>query len=334
MTTGLGDGEQAAEQARAWLVCLASGAMTAGELSRFEAWLQQSPCHERAFDRERAFWHRLAALEPTFERLARSSAEPGSAQDEARARRPMGLCRRASLVAPLSILGALAACLLLLVIAPEISTALRADYASGSDGIRQVALPDGSQATLNRNSAIRLRFGPAQRRVELLEGEAYFEVAPDPRRPFQVQALGGVSEALGTAYAVRRDAEGASVAVTEGQVAVSTEGQPDQGIALKAGEGVRYASDGRLGERFAVNGERGLAWRQGRVVFVDRPLAEALQELERYHPGRILLLGEGGAYRPISGVVDLDRLADGIAALAATHGLTAYQVTPFLTVLR
>ena len=71
-----------------------------------------------------------------------------------------------------------------------------------------------------------------------------------------------------------------------------------------------------------------------RPVLVDRPLPEALAELERYHPGRILLLSGGRTASPVSGVIDLDRLDEGLAALAATHGLTAHRLTPYLTVLR
>ncbi len=83
-----------------------------------------------------------------------------------------------------------------------------------------------------------------------------------------------------------------------------------------------------------MNGDDALAWRNGKVVFTDRPLADALAELERYHRGRILLLGAGRAYQSISGVIDLDKLDEGIAALAATHGLTVVHLTPYLTLLR
>jgi transmembrane sensor len=234
----------------------------------------------------------------------------------------------------LSGVAALAACLLLFALAPEISIALRADYVGDTKGITTIDLPDSSRVTLNRDSAIRLHFGNGLRQVELLRGEAFFEVRPDPQRPFQVLAEGGVSEAVGTTYAVRRGEAGVTVAVSEGRVAVTAGGGPAPAIALRAGEGLRYAADGRLGGKFPLDVERELAWRRGKVVFVDRPLAEALAELERYHPGEILLLGDEHGFQPISGVVDLDRLDQGIAALAATHGLSAFRLTPYLTVLR
>jgi transmembrane sensor len=326
------DDDTISEQARHWLVRLASGGMTGDELAAFETWLGRSDAHARAFADERVFWQRLSALEATFERL--EPAADRKAHPTARLpRQPAPHRRRAAVFCV-----AAAACLLLFLVAPHLAphlaTTLRADYVSGADRTVAVTLPDGSRATLNRNSAIRVDYGDAVRRVELLQGEVFVEVRPNPARPFRVFAGRGVSEAVGTAYAVGRLVRGTRVAVAEGRVAVTGDGEPDRTVSLRAGEGVRY-DDGRfVGGKFAMNGDDAIAWRNGKIVFTDRPLADALAELERYHRGRILLLGTGQAYEPISGVIDLDKLDEGIAALAATHGLTIMHLTPYLTVLR
>jgi transmembrane sensor len=315
-----------AEQARAWVVRLASGEVSEDELAALKAWLGRSALHLSAFEAERAFWQRLDPLQDTFERLEAAERGPRPA-----APRPL---RRHLVRGGLAAAVALAACLLLLVFDPELSTALRADYSSGSAAIRSVTLPDGSRVTLDRNSAIALDFSAGLRRVALLQGEAYFEVMPDVARPFQVLAAGGVSEAVGTAYAVRLRDAGVRVAVTEGRVAVTAEAAPGVTRDLLAGQALRYSDSGPPGEATALDRARALAWRQGRVVLVERPLAAALAELERYHPGRILLLEGDRPAAPVSGVIDLDRLDEGIAALAATHGLTVHRLTPYLTVLR
>jgi len=229
---------------------------------------------------------------------------------------------------------ALAACLLLAVFAPQITTRLQADYVSGSDSVLVVALDDGSRVTLDRNSAIAVEFTAQRRTVEVLAGEAYFEVSKDPARPFDVVAGGGVSEAVGTAYAVRVGDGGARVAVTEGRVAVHLAGAPDRQRPLGAGNALCYGAEDGVSEPFPLDGARALAWRDGKVVFAGRPLAEALAELDRYRSGRILLWGSGQNLRPVSGVIDLDRLDEGLQALATTHGLTVVSISPFLTVLR
>ena len=317
---------ETAERARAWVVRLASGEMSEDELAALKAWLGRSALHLSAFEAERAFWQRLDPLQETFERLEAAERGPQPATLRPRRRHVV----RGGLAAAV----ALAACLLLLAFAPELSIALRADYSSGSASIRSVILPDGSRVTLDRNSAVALDFSAGLRRVELLQGEAYFEVMPDAARPFRVLAAGGVSEAVGTAYAVRLRDVGARVAVTEGRVAVTAEAAPGVTRDLLAGQALRYSDSGPPGEAVALDGPGALAWRQGRVVLVERPLAAALAELERYHPGRIVLLEGDRPAAPVSGVIDLDRLDEGIAALAATHGLTVHHLTPYLTVLR
>jgi transmembrane sensor len=318
------DGEDSdlAEQARGWVVRLASGAMTDDDLAALYAWLGESARHARAFEAERAFWQRLGPLAVTFERLERT--------DEPVRVRP----RRRGLRVAFPAAVALAACLLLLAFVPDLATALRADLRSGGGAVLTATLPDGSRVVLDRNSAIAVAFDAGQRRVELLEGEAFFEVTRDAARPFRVAAAGGISEALGTAYAVRLEHDGARVAVVEGRVAVSADTAPGVRREVTAGKALRYTEAGRFSPLATLGAGRALAWRQGRVVLVDRPLPEALAELERYHPGRIVLLADARSAAPVSGIIDLDRLDEGIAALAATHGLTAHRLTPYLTVLR
>ena len=314
--------DDVAEQARAWVVRLASGTMADNERAALLAWLAESQSHARAFEAEHAFWQRLDPLQETFERLERAEATP---QHPQRFRGP-----RVAIASAL----ALAACLLLLVFAPQLAIVLKADHVSGGAAVLAVTLPDGSRLTLDRNSAIRVAYDNSQRAVELLQGEAFVEVTPDAARPFRLLAAGGVSEALGTAYAVRLEEDGARVAVTEGRVAVRSTARLAETRDLTAGQALRYDDGGRLGKPYGFDRARALAWRQDRVVLVDRPLDEALAELDRYQPGRILLIGGGRKSVPVTGVIDLDRLDEGLAALAATHGLTVHRLTPFLTVLR
>lgn len=311
-----------AEQARAWVVRLASGEMDDRARAELRAWLTNSEAHARAFEAERTFWQRLDPLQVTFERLERA---------EAAAPRPRRF--RGPRVAAAAAL-ALAACLLLLVFAPQLAIFLNADHASGGAAVLAVDLPDGSRVTLDRNSAIRVAYDEGQRVVELLQGEAFVEVVADPERPFRVLAAGAVSEALGTAYAVRLAQGGARVAVSEGHVAVRS-GTPGGDVRqLTAGQALTYDAAGRLGAPYAFNPAHAMAWRQDRVVLVERPLDEALAELDRYRRGRILLIDGERESVPVTGVIDLDRLDEGLAALAATHGLSVHNLTPFLTVLR
>ena len=135
-------------------------------------------------------------------------ASTTSTRFRAHAPSPTARPRRVFWSRPRLALGAaLATCLLLLVLVPSAShlpARLLADYSTGPGGQRTVALPDGSVAILNTDSAIDVDYGRERRMVKLLYGEAHFEVAKDAQRPFQVLAVGGRTTAVGTAFAVPR----------------------------------------------------------------------------------------------------------------------------------
>ncbi|HYE37039.1 FecR family protein [Methylocaldum sp.] len=134
--------------------------------------------------------------------------------------------------------------------------ALRADFRTAKGEIRAVLLPDGSRATLNADSAVALRFEDSVRRIELLRGEAFFEVAKDTARPFVVASGEGETKAVGTTFTVRQSKEKTEVAMLEGVVEAST---VRQRLSLKAGQVASLQPDGQIVLR---NGGIGPARRQ------------------------------------------------------------------------
>ncbi|MGO1119214.1 FecR family protein [Rhodovibrionaceae bacterium A322] len=347
-----------ADEARDWLVRLTSGDVTERDLSAFKLWLAQSASHEAAFDRERSLWQELSALEPAFAVLesadqkvqptresqgistaSRFPARPGTQRrlvSKGRAVPRLDRWRMRPFHAV-----ALAACLLVacvgLIAGPNLAITLKADHHTGFAEVAALTLPDGSQVTLNRNSALEVLFSDAKRQVRVLRGEAYFEVASNPDRPFEVLAGEGGSRAVGTAYAVRRTDRGVRVVVTEGQVAVSghsqIQAQTQISAALSAGQAVRYDASGTLGEVYELSEDVALAWRRGRFVFVRQPLSDVIATLQNYHQGRIAVLS-GNLDQEVSGSINLDSLTDGLSALAATQDLSVFEISPFLTVVR
>ena len=307
------------EAARNWVTRLASGDMDDAEMARFKAWLAADPGHRRAFDEARALWQRAGAVEDVF----------------TISHRPWH--RRAAIRAGLAV-GALAASLALVVGFDDMTSSLRADYATAAGAQRSVTLADGSTVHLNTDSAIALRFTEGERRVELLRGEALFDVARDSERPFRVLAQGGVTQAIGTAFVVRDEGERVVVSVTAGHVAVTSpeaDAAPTTAtLAAKAGERVAYRHSEAPQFVGAVAPADAAPWRDGRLVMEGVPLANAIAELDRYKPGRILLLGDPSRYRPVSGVFALDQLGQALDGLAATHNLQVIHLTEYLLILR
>lgn len=318
MTGGTRDRGEVGRMARGWVVRLSSGDMTDAEMQRLKGWLAESGVHRTAFETERRFWHELAELRDDFAPERFTAAPTG------------GWRVRWRLAA---VGGALAACVALLLAWPAIGVAFLADFQSPVGAQRSVPLPDGSVVHLNTDSAIDVEFAADERRIELLQGEALFEVKADPGRPFRVIANDGETRAVGTAFNVRIDDARTHVLVTEGQVAVSSPAAVGLTVDVRAGEETRYRRGAAPHPPAPSRPGRSVPWRRGKIVIARMPLSAALAELDRYRHGRIVLLG-GDADRPVSGVFDIGHIDEAVDALAATQGLEVYTVTPFLTLLR
>jgi transmembrane sensor len=206
----------------------------------------------------------------------------------------------------------------------------RADYATATGATRHIVLEDGSKVQLNTDSALQVQMEQGERKVRLLRGEAWFEVAPDASRPFVIRAGSGQVKVVGTRFSVARVGPHTRVKVEQGRVEVAAaSGQP---VLLTPGKAVEYDASG-LGAVHPVEAGA-FAWRQRQLVFIQQPLGEVLDELNRYWPGQTLLLGDALRERKVSGVYEIDKPDAVLKALTHTLGLRADHYTPYLRVLR
>lgn len=151
-------------------------------------------------------------------------------------------------------------------------------------------LPDGTQAELAPSSTLRLpaTYGAHDRTVELI-GEAVFTVTHDEQRPFAVRTARFVARDLGTRFVVRAYAEDstAEVVVAEGVVAVTRESpaarHASDSIVLGRGERMQLAADGRLAVARDVRLDGYFGWTEGRLVFREVRLGDAVTRLARWH---------------------------------------------------
>jgi len=316
--------ERLSRIARDWVIRLASGHMTEAELRRFKEWLAEHPSHQRVFDDERAFWQQLEPLEAVIP--ANHGTERLATIRKRRVRRHWRVV----------ISGAAAAGLAGLLFYQDIRLFLSADHRTATGQQQIVRLPDGGVAHLNTDTAIAVSYMEHERRIELLKGEAFFEVVPNTRAPFRVLTEGGVTQAVGTAFAVHAQDRQATVTVTEGIVDVATKvagtDQPasvtvhkDQQTHYRVGEAPRIAT--------AIDGHSAVAWTRGGIVIDKKPFAEAMAELDRYRPGRIVVLADPARTKLVSGRFILQGLDDAVTALARTQGLTVVRLTPYLVLI-
>lgn len=166
-------------------------------------------------------------------------------------------------------------------------------YRSAIGDTKAVSLADGSTITLNTNSAIHVALTAAERRIDLDRGEAFFEVAKDPHRPFIVSTAGKRIVAVGTKFSVFRGDLDTRVVVTEGQVKVE---ELRGGVAvgpvtqLPAGSIAQAGSAGVLVKHSSVaEAETYVSWRSGYISFRETDLAAAVAEFNRYNQKQLVI---------------------------------------------
>jgi transmembrane sensor len=163
-----------------------------------------------------------------------------------------------------------------------------------------------------------VRFSADARIVELLEGQAQFSVAKDPARPFKVQAGAKTIVAVGTVFDVDYVDSQVHVAMVEGRVAVLT--QTNRGAAaappsdsrasdlspieLSAGEALLVGANGVATVLAHADVEAATAWRQGKVVFHDETMSDAVRRLNRYSRQQVVIDDLELGRMKVSGVFD------------------------------
>lgn len=185
---------------------------------------------------------------------------------------------------------AIAASLLIVIACTWAFLASPQRYATAIGEQRSVVLNDGSVVTLNTSSTIQVKLTKAVRTIQLLSGEALFQVAHDKARPFDVVAGNTTVRAVGTQFNVDRRASTTTVTVVEGKVSVESGSEnpvgktPDAGtsIPVSAGEGVTVSPRVKP-HATAANVATATAWTQRRLIFEHRPLGEVAAEFNRYN---------------------------------------------------
>jgi transmembrane sensor len=170
----------------------------------------------------------------------------------------------------------------------------RGVYEAGIGEQRVIALEDGSQIDLNARSRLRVRFTDGERSVDLISGQALFRVAKDKTRPFVVRSGDTSVRAVGTQFDVYRKPAGTIVTVVEGSVAVAPTKAPalvGNVAVLTAGQQIVVTSSTLPEPRFA-DIAIATAWTQQRLAFSRAPLAEVVEEFNRYNKRQLFIKDE------------------------------------------
>lgn len=233
---------------------------------------------------------------------------------------------------------AIAATLVLVILAPRLLTIVRGPaaptaYQTGVGGLKEVHLADGSTITLGGQTKLLVAFAAQRRTVNLVQGQAWFKVVHDSRRPFIVAAGDGTIEDVGTAFLVTRESDRVIVTVTEGEVEVSPQraqsipnplltARPHlMPIRVGGGEEIEFGDNGALGSIRPADAGAATGWTHGQLTFDDQPLRYVIETMDRYSSRRIVVGREAGALR-FSGIVFDNEIDDWLRSLGAIFPVT------------
>lgn len=316
------------DEACTWFVEMRAGDVDDAGRRGFDSWLRKSPEHLRAYLEISEIWddaplvrcERTGSREALIDRakdsgdvlalgqtLSRRKAEtPGAHSGRLHHERYGPPKLIAAAVVALAVIGALVA-----------YQAYRAPtYATGTGEQRTVTLADGSRVELNSRTRLRVRYTAQERDVDLVEGQALFRVAKNPKRPFIVRSGDVLVRAVGTQFDVDRTHKGTTVTVVEGRVVVrrldakdllpppplaASPRPPLQAVVLDAGEEVTASGVAPLLPARA-NINAATAWTRGTLVFEGTRLSEVIEDFNRQNERQLIIHDPSLKDMRISGV--------------------------------
>lgn len=277
--------DQVLDAASRWVATLKRGPLSRRNQQALKAWLEQDARHAAALELMMDVWE---GVEPLKDRPV---AVVTRARDRARRR------KAAWTWVPAGALALATAAAVLFVAVPLQSRS----YVTAVGEARSIVLPDHSVVWLNTDTALKVSYTGLRRSLRLERGEAEFKVAHEALRPFLVSTPNATVRATGTDFSVRYDTTGASrVVLVQGAVRVSG---PSEGeaVPLRAGYSLFAPASGPF-QLAKADPQVELAWRQGQLVFDQRPIAEVVQEFARYGGIQVRFADEAVKRVRISGV--------------------------------
>jgi transmembrane sensor len=280
------------EQAEHWFLRRRAPDCSAEERHACDAWINASPEHAAAYLRTQMLWDDLDLLADDPE-IARWRAEVRVNETPPK-RRFLGWAIGLSFAV-------LSACLALGLRYQQSESPRPAakEYATTPGEQRVLALEDGSHLTLNTDTRIRVRMDAKSRDVELLRGEALFDVAHETERPFHVRTGDITVTDIGTSFDIHNDATTTQITLISGLAEVTRNGDTN---AVELTPGDQLVSDTSTWHKQTVSDLASVTeWTSGHLVFHATPLRDAVAKINRYDKGRIVIADRSLETLQISG---------------------------------
>ena len=342
-----------AEQAAEWFVANRVNALSEATRLAFMTWLRTSPVHVEEYlgmatvarDLRAAGPDPLVSLEALLAQARREGSDKATSPDPTNPwhRRLWQSAWTPVVAVSAAVLAAIAVGFVVLSAGGLDLLGLGKTYATAHGEHRSLRLADGSALQLNTESTIRVRFTNRERLVEIVGGQAFFQVAHDVRRRFRVSAGGADLIAVGTQFDVAMRARTVVVTVVEGQIAVFSGQAPAPrsgaaaaigGLTVRATQQVRLESGVVSAQPAVVDLHQVEAWLRDQIVFEQRALGEVADEFNRYARTPIEIRDASLRALVVSGVFDTHDTASFVAFLQTIDGVTVVRTPTRIYVLK
>jgi len=316
------------EEAAYWLSALRDQPSPA-LLNRWEKWLAV-PANRQAFDQAQQIWELMDQITPSWPTDAEVKADtydgsiPIAAVEERfqeerhwRDHRFAWIATAASVAV---VVMSLARTITEFAIPRPASVTV---FETAAAQHEKVTLIDGSEIQMGARTAVTASVSRESRSIVIDRGEAFFNVAHDPKRPFRVLAGAGVITAVGTSFNVRRLDGAVVVTVSEGTVEVERVNAISarqvstrtHGKKVSRGQSVSYDGDGNLGEIRRVDPDSAISWLDGHLLYENEPLSQVILDVNRYSVKQIVIADAAAGRILYSGTVFERDIADWLKAL-------------------
>lgn len=296
------------ERAIAWRLRQEQPGWSEADQAELDAWIEACTAHRVAWLRIGHGWEKVG-------RLA-SLRSPDAVVETTAAPAPRPPTRRrawlmaAGLAAALGLGGVVA-----------VQDLGRRTYVTEIGGHATVPLADGTRVELNTDTRLRADLAEGQRQVWLERGEAFFDVAHDPSRPFVVHAGKRRVTVLGTRFSVRRQGDQVLVAVLDGKVRLEAADSKPPTVVTRGDVVVADPAGALVTPRSIERVENELAWRRGLLVFDKASLADAAEEINRYNRKKLVVTDAEAAALRITGSFEADNTDAFVRLLRSAFGL-------------
>ena len=294
-------------QAENWVRRLALGELSKADSTALQRWCDQSPAHAAAFSEASQLWQ-------AFGQAGQSLRSEAAAKQH---RKQSMITRRAAIGGALAASAAGVA-----IVKPPFGawsslSELQADFRTGTGEQRQIAAGDGIAVQMNTRTSLSLARAAGERgAVELIAGEASFQVSPLQSGSYSVIAGGGRTTTRDARFDVRISEPTVCVTCLTNEVWIDYQNQVK---ILQHGQQVTY-TDGGFQAVVAVDPSVVSAWQQGYIICNMTPLGDVVEELNRYRPGHIVLLNSALGRSPVNGRFRIDDPDEALAQIERAFG--------------